>query len=177
MSMMPASGIDTVASPTRICAAPLSGAWARLIASTRASRMISASWRCRRAAVKKFASETESCTMAAAGTFISERTERTAEMRSTSQLISSAAAASSKVGCGHSVSTRSPGRSSAPSRAAFAHSSSLMNGMKGWSSVKMRSSTQTTVALVSSFSGPSAPASTGLASSRYQSQVWLQTKR
>ncbi len=115
--------------------------------------------------------------MAAAGTFISDRTERTAVMRSISQLISAAAAPSSKASCGHSVSARSLGRAGAPSRAAFAHSSSLMKGMKGWSSARIWSSTQTTVALVSSFSAPSSPASTGLANSRYQSQVWFQTKR
>jgi hypothetical protein len=135
-----------------------------------------ASWRSSRSAVTGDAPETDRGIIAAAGTFISARTERTAVMNAINQLISAAASASSKPGSGQRVSISS-GRGLVPFRSAFRHSSSVMNGMKGCSIATMRSSTQATVARVSSRAPASSPASTGLASSRYQSQVRFHTNR
>ena len=72
--------------------------------------------------------------MAAGGTFISERTERMPETRSISQLISAAASASSNSGAGQAAWQSSVARL-LPSPAVCAHSSSVMNGMIGCSSL------------------------------------------
>src|SRR6185295_10300089 len=102
-------------------------------------------------------------TSAAAGTFISERTERIAAISSTSQLISSAAALSMKSGSGHAPSASNP-----PPFHAY-QSSSVTNGMNGWRSATTWSSVQATVARISSLAASSVPLSAGLVSSRYQS--------
>ena len=57
-----------------------------------------------------------------------------------------------------------------------AHNSSVMNGMKGCSSLTIWSRTQAAVARVSALAASSVPFSTGLMNSRYQSQKTAQTK-
>ena len=76
---------------------------------------------------------TTSGAFAEGGTFISELTERMPETRSTSQLISSAAASSAKATAGHPAWQMRPSRP--PSPAICAQSSSVMNGMNGCSSL------------------------------------------
>ena len=75
-------------------------------------------------------------------------------------------------GSGHSASASMPVRC-----AVVAHNSSVMNGMNGCSSFNISSRAQATLACVSLFAALSGPVSTGLASSRYQSQYTFQTKR
>ncbi len=102
--------------------------------------------------------------------FISARTERMALTRSMTQPISASAASSwSPVSSGQGLSVKSSSRATPPSAVTF-HSSSVMNGMKGWSSARIWSRAQATVAQVSVLPGDSGPSSTGLASSMYQSQ-------
>jgi len=50
------------------------------------------------------------------------------------------------------------------------HSSSVMNGMNGCSSLRISSSAQAAVARVSSLAAPSGPVSSGFDNSTYQSQ-------
>ncbi len=52
-----------------------------------------------------------------------------------------------------------------------------MNGITGWSSFRMVSSTQAVIARVSPFAAWSSPFRIGLASSTYQSQNTFQMKR
>ncbi len=109
--------------------------------------------------------------------FISARTERTAVTRSITQPISASASGSSRPdSAGHCVSASMPARA-APEGAVTLHSSSVTNGMNGCSSFRISSRTQAVMARVSVFCGPSAPCSSGFASSRYQSQKMFQTKR
>ena len=102
--------------------------------------------------------------------FISTRTERIAVTRSISQPISASASASSRPSCfGHGASTSSASRFG-PVSAVTRHSSSVMNGMNGCSSLRISSSAQAAVARVSSLAAPSGPVSSGFDSSTYQSQ-------
>jgi hypothetical protein len=66
---------------------------------------------------------------------------------------------------GHSASTSRPSRF-----AVTAHSSSVMKGMKGCSSLRISSRAHAVMARVSALAAPSSPISTGFASSTYQSQ-------
>ena len=114
--------------------------------------------------------------LAPAGTFISERTERTSPMSAISQPISASAALSarpSKAGQAARQSTSSPA-GSAPARRS--HSSSVMNGMNGCRSFMIWSSAQAVVARVSALAASLPPSSTGFVSSRYQSQKVPQVK-
>jgi hypothetical protein len=128
------SGRQAVASPMTIWAEPFGAASAKPTSLTRASRRIAGSWRAARSRVAAFAPTKTSGAVAAGGTFISERTERMPETRSISQLISAAASESSKSGAGHAAWHSSVSRG-APSPAVCAQSSSVMNGIIGWSSL------------------------------------------
>ena len=100
------------------------------------------------------ASTSTSGICAPAGTFISERTERISEMRSTTQPISASAA-----GVDQAVELAASGASArivsrfGPPSPLIAHSSSVMKGMKGCSSLQISSSTQAIVARVSALAG------------------------
>ena len=109
--------------------------------------------------------------LAPAGTFISERTERTS-------LISRDQPADLLVGLGigqplerrplaEAQQVLALDRRAPP---ACAHSSSVMKGMNGCSSFRIWSSAQAVVARVSALAASSSPDSIGLISSRYQSQ-------
>ena len=153
--------------------------------------------RCARSFVSADAPDSTSGISVAGGIFISERTERIAVTRSTTQPISASAAGSLKSPASSAAMTGaisgSPGPANAieaiwsavtelafrghsastsrPSRfAVTAQSSSVMKGMNGCSSFRISSRAQATMARVSVFAAPSSPSSTGFASSRYQSQ-------
>lgn len=109
-----------------------------------------------------------SCVSVAGATFISARSDRTEVTRSTTQPISaSASAAERPAWLGHGASVSGPARGAG---AVTLHNSSVRNGMKGCSSLRISSRAQATIARVSLLAAPSGPVSTGLASSRYQSQ-------
>src|SRR6266516_2794138 len=74
---------------------------------------------------------------------------------------------------------RRPGHAAASTDASpvsAVHSSSVTNGITGWSSLSSRSRTKPSTDLVAAAAVSSAPASAGLASSRYQSQNSSQAK-
>ena len=98
------------------------------------------------------------------------RTERTSLTSLTSQPISSSASASARPSNTGQVERHSRFSRSTPTSTRRAHSSSVMNGMKGCSSFRIWSSTQAAVARVSALASSSSPLRIGLASSRYQSQ-------
>ncbi len=112
------------------------------------------------------------------GTFISERIERASLTSWISQPISASASASSHAsGASGQRAVISMASRGAPKSASWVHSSSVTNGLIGCSSFSAWSSTQAVVARVSALAASSAPFSTGLDSSRYQSQNTFQTKR
>ena len=97
------------ASPSTICAAPCGGACRSRSLSSRASRAWSPRGGRRARGSPRSRPTTTSGTLAPAGTFISERTERTSETSSISQPISASASASSRPsssGQGASISRR-----------------------------------------------------------------------
>ena len=135
---------------------------------SRASRPMISAQRSARASV---ASETDQHGISVAMvTFTSARTDRMAVTRSITQPISASASSSATAtGCGHGASASRLARAGPPS-AVTRHSSSVTNGANGCSSLRISSRTQAVIARVSSLAGPSAPCSTGLLSSTYQSR-------
>ena len=156
MSITPASGSAAVVSPRRSAPSPWARPWRTQMSSRRARRLMVSSCRSARARVGLPAPTSTSGILAPAGTFISERTERTSLMSLTSQPISSSA-----VGVGEPLEHR-PGVEAqqvlalhAAPRPVRAHSSSVMNGMNGCSSFRIWSSTQAVVARVSALAASS----------------------
>ena len=113
------------------------------------------------------------------GTLSSALTERPSLTAATISPISASASGSIRVSasCGQRAVISMPSPRAAPRSAVWSHSSSVRNGMTGCSSFRITSSAQAAVAWVSAFSASSAPLSSGLASSTYQSQKVFQMKR
>ena len=171
------SGRQTVASPTTICAAPFGAASASEMPSTRASRLIAASWRSSRSRVS------------AVGADHDQRRDR---RRRHVHLRAHRADAGDQidqpvdlVGGGIvGVRRRRPcgmaeqSVALAPSPAVCAHSSSVMNGMNGMQQlVDLVEHIGRCRPALSALAASSSPLKTGFSSSRYQSQNWFQTKR
>src|SRR5262245_25147947 len=157
MSMMPASGRATTSPRTTICTDCGGTAVGNAMSDSLASRLMKSPQVFVRDSISLFSVTTARGIWMPAGTFISARTERTAPITSISHPISASAAGSSRPSCcGHRVSTSRLSRP-APLSPVTRHSSSVMNGMNGCSSLRISSSAQAVVARISVLAALSGP--------------------